>query len=149
MKPIDHTKDGSTRDVPAEWFVGSPAIRDMTGLLGTGECEVLHVAFPPGAKTRLHAHRGGQMLIVTDGSGSLVTFERTSEDEEEFGIRRTGTVPLRPGSIQYIPAGVLHTHGSDGSAISHIAINYPDPDTGRYETAWYGSDFEGIVTGRL
>ena len=152
MESVNYNESGKTReDVSKEWFVGEPALKDLSENLAINECKTFHVTFPNGAKTKLHYHQGGQLLIVTKGIGSLVIFNKTDGDETKFGIEEKEVIELKEGSIQYIPPKILHTHGSiNGETLSHIAINYPAANTEKeYETVWYESDFKHQVTKRL
>ena len=152
MKPVDYSKDGNERqDVSKDWFVGEPILKDLSGMLEINESKIFHVTFPNGAKTKLHFHQGGQLLIVTEGVGNLVIFKKLEGDESKFSIEEKEIIELKKGSIQYIPAKILHTHGSiDGETLSHIAINYPASEVGKeYQTVWYESDFKHQVTEKL
>ena len=152
MKPVDCTKDGQPRtDVSKNYFVGDPTLEDLTGVLDINESKIYHVSFPKGAKTKLHYHKGGQLLIVTKGSGSLIIFKKIDGDESKFSIQEEQVIELKENSIQYIPAKVLHTHGSNGQdSLSHIAINYnPTQKTNDADTVWYESDFKHQVEKRL
>lgn len=152
MKAVNYTKDGQPRtDVSKEYFIGEPTLEDLTEILELNESKIYHVSFPEGAKTKLHYHQGGQLLIVTKGSGSLVIFKKIDGDESKFRIEESQVIELKENSIQYIPAKVLHTHGSDGkSVISHIAINYmSSEEVNDADTIWYESDFKHQVDRRL
>ena len=104
---------------------------------------VLHVKFHKGARTKIHAHTSGQMLIVTGGTGSLITYSGNSK-KIPFKVKIKEKIPLRKGSIAYIPAGTLHTHGSvkKSEIFSHIALNLADK-RGAFKTLWYESDLAG------
>ena len=87
MKPVNYNNDGNTRqDVSKDWFVGEPSLKDLSGKLEINESKIFHVTFPNGAKTKLHYHQGGQLLIVTKGTGSLVIFDKKDDGESEFKI---------------------------------------------------------------
>jgi quercetin dioxygenase-like cupin family protein len=67
------------------------------------------INFPKGIRNKFHTHDSDQLLIVTEGTGLVVT------DEEE----KTVTV----GDVIYIPAGEKHWHGANAdSDFSHISI---------------------------
>ena len=152
MNPVDYNKDGKIReDVSKNWFVGEPILKDLSESLEINENKIFHVTFPNGAKTKLHYHQGGQLLIVTEGIGSLVIFRKLEGNESNFKIEEEKTIELKKGSIQYIPPKILHTHGSiTGETLSHIAINYPASNSEKeYETVWYESDFKNQVTEKL
>lgn len=69
-----------------------------------------HVTFSPRARTNWHTHPGGQILLVTSGTGYV---------QERGGPKRI----LRAGESLTCPPGVEHWHGAgpDGT-FSHIAI---------------------------
>lgn len=70
-----------------------------------------NVTFAPGARTNWHSHAGGQLLLVTGGTG------RYQEKGKEIKELRTGDV------IKYMP-DIIHWHGaSPDSEFSHIAIS--------------------------
>ena len=112
--------------------------------------DMYHVHFEAGARTKLHRHDGSQILIVTEGRGSLEIYESDGAAGDVFGIRKQDATPLSSGDIVYIPAHTLHTHGSTDPAqtFSHIAINNLPCGVGEYMTEWYESD-SNRVTGRI
>ena len=68
------------------------------------------VTFEPGARTAWHSHPGGQILIVTAGTGRV---QRWGGPIEE----------IRTGDVVRIPAGQKHWHGASPQAsMTHIAI---------------------------
>jgi quercetin dioxygenase-like cupin family protein len=70
------------------------------------------VKFAPGAGNRMHAHTGEQVLVVTEGKGVVAT-----EQEEQI---------ITPGTIVYIPANEMHSHGATkDSAFAHLSIQTP------------------------
>jgi quercetin dioxygenase-like cupin family protein len=79
---------------------------------GTAGLVVAMVKFDRGAGNRLHAHTGEQVLIVTEGKGVVAT-----ETEEQV---------VTPGTIVYIPANEMHSHGATkDSAFAHVSIQTP------------------------
>jgi quercetin dioxygenase-like cupin family protein len=65
--------------------------------------------FDAGARTKFHKHSGDQILIITDGTGTVAT------DDESLTVV-TGDVIL-------IPAGENHFHGApDATSMAHITI---------------------------
>jgi quercetin dioxygenase-like cupin family protein len=69
------------------------------------------VTFAPGARSAWHTHPGGQILIVTSGTGWV---------QEEGGEKRA----IKPGDVIWTPPGVKHWHGATTStSMSHIAIS--------------------------
>jgi 4-carboxymuconolactone decarboxylase len=68
------------------------------------------VTFAPGARTAWHSHPGGQILIVTAGSGRVQLWEQPIEE-------------IQAGDVVRIPAGVKHWHGaSPGTSMTHLGI---------------------------
>ena len=49
-----------------------------------------HVVFKKSARTKLHYHTGGQLLIVTKGNGSLVLYNKKNRGISKFKISKTG-----------------------------------------------------------
>jgi quercetin dioxygenase-like cupin family protein len=69
------------------------------------------VTFAPGARSAWHTHPGGQILIVTSGTGWV---------QEEGGEKRE----IKPGDVIWTPPGVKHWHGATAAtSMSHIAIS--------------------------
>jgi quercetin dioxygenase-like cupin family protein len=69
------------------------------------------VTFAPRARSAWHTHPGGQILIVTSGTGWV---------QEEGGEKRA----IKPGDVIWTPPGVKHWHGATTStSMSHIAIS--------------------------
>ena len=66
------------KKVKKDYFTGPVTLREISGITKPIEHDVYHVIFKKSARTRLHFHTGGQMLIVTKGKGSLVYYKKTS-----------------------------------------------------------------------
>jgi len=67
------------------------------------------VSFRDGARNKLHAHDGDQVLVITEGEGIVAT-----EAEE----RRVSA-----GDVAFIPAGERHWHGAQpGRSMTHLSI---------------------------
>ena len=152
MKEINYFKDGKIQKVNANYFTGSTKLSEISSILKTKESKIYHVKFLNGARTKLHNHTGGQLLIVTKGEGSLELFRKIGKGNSTFKIRKKEKIKLKIGSIIYIPPKVLHTHGSvnkKSKIFSHIAINfYPSKNT-EPKTTWFESDFKQNVTEKL
>ena len=60
------------------------------------------------------------------------------------------TINLNVGDTVYIPAKILHTHGSvkKNQVFSHIALNFY-PTKGKQQTIWFESDLKSTVTGKI
>ena len=109
-----------------------------------------HVIFKKSARTKLHYHTGGQLLIVTKGNGSLVFYNKKNRGVSKFKISKTKAINLNVGDTVYIPAKILHTHGSvkRNQVFSHIALNYPVNGI-KSQTIWYESDFRSNVISKI
>jgi 4-carboxymuconolactone decarboxylase len=68
------------------------------------------VTFAPGARTAWHSHPGGQILLVTAGTGRVQLWDQPIEE-------------IRVGDVVRIPAGVKHWHGaSPRASMTHLGI---------------------------
>ena len=133
------------------WFTGQTWAKEISSDIGADKQDIYHVHFERGARTKLHRHNGSQILIVTEGRGSLVTYDADQDQEGgNFEITVGKTTPLTSGDVVFIPAQILHTHGSvdDSATFSHIAINNHPCGIGEYVTEWYNTK-DGMATGRI
>ena len=74
-----------------------------------------NVTFQAGARNNWHTHPGGQILIVTDGTGYY--------QEKDKPIQL-----IQRGDVIKIPANVKHWHGASvDSSLTHIAITAVTP----------------------
>ena len=139
------------KKVKKDYFTGPVTLREISGITKPIEHDVYHVIFKKSARTKLHFHTGGQMLIVTKGKGSLVYYKKISGGISKFKISKTKTVNLTSGDVVYIPAKILHTHGSvrKNSVFSHIAINFYPKKNQKPKTEWYESDLRSNVTSKI
>ena len=70
-----------------------------------------YVVFPKGTYNAWHSHEGGQILIVTDGTG----YHQLCDGEVEV---------LHPGDVAFCPPDHTHWHGGSlYGTFAHIAIN--------------------------
>ena len=125
-------------------------LREISGITKPIEHDVYHVIFKKSARTKLHFHTGGQMLIVTSGKGSLIYYKKISAGISKFKISKTKTVNLTSGDVVYIPAKMLHTHGSTrkNSVFSHLAVNFYSKNQ-KSKTVWYESDLRSNVVSKI
>ena len=130
-----------------QYFTGDVKIKEMSSAIKSKEQKVYHVTFF-GSKTKLHNHEGGQILIVTKGQGSLSLYKKIGKGKKKFSIKKTQETKLRPGDLTYIPAKILHIHGSSDKKVvfSHIALNSYPTKNKEPKTTWFESDFESKVT---
>ena len=138
------------KKVKNDYFTGSVTLHDISGITKPTEHDIYHVIFKKSARTKLHFHNGGQMLIVTKGKGSLIYYKKTTNGVSKFKISKTKTVNLNSGDVVYIPAKILHTHGSikKNSVFSHLAVNFYSKNR-KPMTIWYESDLRSNVTSKI
>ena len=147
MKKSSIFGSDAQREINPDWFTGRVWMKVLSDGLGSTKQDMYHVHFEKGARTKLHRHDGSQILIVTEGQGSLDMYESDDEGSDSFRIRQTQTVPLSTGDVVYIPENTLHTHGSTDAAstFSHIAVNNLPCGVGEYVTAWYESTGDAVT----
>ena len=138
------------KKVKKDYFTGPVTLREISGITKPSEHDIYHVIFKKSARTKIHFHTGAQMLIVTKGKGSLVYYKKTTSGISKFKISKTKTVNLTSGDVVYIPAKILHTHGSvrKNSVFSHLAVNFYSKNR-KSKTVWYESDLGSNVTSKI
>ena len=95
----------------ADYFTGSVVVDPLYAANDSTSSTGGLVAFEPGARSAWHTHPGGQVLIVTFGTGWV---------QEEGGEKRE----IKPGDVIWTPPGVKHWHGATATnGVSHIAIS--------------------------
>ena len=134
--------------VNPDYFTGKVVLKEISNIVKSKEQKIYHVTFKNGARTKVHNHSGGQILIVTSGRGSLELFSKSGKNKSKFHIKKTKKTNLYKGDIVYIAAKKLHTHGSidKNKVFSHIAINSKPSINKEVKTVWYESDFKTKVT---
>lgn len=113
------TRGGSrpARPAPAENFTGGARVEVLFEALDPLHASGASVTFEPSARTAWHSHPGGQILVVTAGSGRVQRWGGVIEE-------------IRPGDVVRIPAGQKHWHGASPQAsMTHIAITEPRDGT--------------------
>jgi quercetin dioxygenase-like cupin family protein len=106
---------------PADYFTGIVWVRLLVPNDPALNCQIGNVVFEPGARNNWHTHPGGQILLVTDGTGYY--------QEKGKPIQL-----LRKGDVVNIAPDVKHWHGaSPDSEFTHIAIN---PNTQNGLVVW-------------
>lgn len=79
-----------------------------------------NVTFEPKARTHWHSHKGGQILLITNGQGWYQEWQKEAR-------------PLKAGDVVEIPADVKHWHGAaKDSWFTHVSIEV-DRDKGASE----------------
>ena len=139
------------KKVNVNYFTGPTKLHEISGITKPMEHDMYHVIFKKSARTKLHYHTGGQLLIVTKGNGSLVLYDKKNRGVSKFRISRTDTINLSVGDTVYIPAKILHTHGSvkKNSVFSHIALNFYSTKGVKPQTIWFESDLRSNVMGKI
>jgi quercetin dioxygenase-like cupin family protein len=78
------------------------------------------VAFDAGSRNKFHKHSGDQILIVTDGTGTVAS--------------DTESLTVTEGDVILIPAGENHWHGApDATSMAHITITVKGSQTEQTE----------------
>ena len=139
------------KKVKANYFTGPVKLHEISGITKPKEHDMYHVIFKKSARTKLHYHTGGQLLIVTKGNGSLILFNKKNRGTSKFRISRTNTINLNIGDAVYIPAKILHTHGSvkKNKVFTHIALNFYPTKGVKPQTIWFESDLRSNVMGKI
>jgi len=140
-----------TKKVKKDYFTGPVKLHEISGVTKPNEHDMYHVIFKKSARTKLHFHTGGQLLIVTRGSGSLVYYKKISRGVTKFKISKTKMIKLSNGDVVYIPPKILHTHGSirKNSVFSHLAVNFYSKNNRKPKTVWYESDLRSKVISKI
>ncbi|SVD38438.1 uncharacterized protein METZ01_LOCUS391292 [marine metagenome] len=139
------------KKVKTDYFTGPIELHEISGITKPNEHDMYHVIFKKSARTKLHFHTGGQLLIVTRGSGSLVYYKKISSNVTKFKISKTKMIKLSNGDVVYIPPKILHTHGSirKNSVFSHLAVNFYSKKNRKPKTVWYESDLRSKVISKI
>ena len=124
------------------YFVGDAWLNDISNKIRIKGEKVYLANFNNGARTKIHYHQGGQILVVTKGKGMLVIYKKTSTKKEMVKIQKLSQTNLEQGDVAFIPKNTLHWHGAlKGKNFTHIAFNIFAEQTKEAQTIWYESDF--------
>ena len=139
------------KKVKSDYFTGPVELHEISGITKPNEHDMYHVIFKKSSRTKLHFHTGGQLLIVTKGSGSLVYYKKIGGGISKFKISKTKMINLYSGDVVYIPPKILHTHGSvkRDSVFSHLAVNFYSKKNRKPKTVWYESDLRSKVISKI
>lgn len=112
---------GEPNTAYADYFTG----RSWLAPISTEQIPFSNVTFEPGCRNSWHIHHategGGQMLVGVAGRGWY----------QEEG---QPAVPIEPGTVIHIPAGVKHWHGAaSDSWFAHLAFEVPGEES---RTEW-------------
>ena len=102
------------KDVKTLFPVGEENTAFAQYFIGQSYLPVSNVTFEPGCRNNWHIHhKGGQILLVTDGRGWYQEWGKPARE-------------LKPGDTVDIPPEVKHWHGAaKDSWFAHIAISVP------------------------
>ncbi|MDE1818358.1 MAG: cupin domain-containing protein, partial [Thaumarchaeota archaeon] len=107
-----------------KYFVGDAWLNDISLKLKIQGEKAYLANFNNGARTKVHYHQGGQILVVTKGKGMLVIYKKTDINKNKVSIRKLSQTSLGPGDVAFIPKNTLHWHGAlKGKNFAHIALN--------------------------
>ncbi|MBC1656276.1 cupin domain-containing protein [Listeria welshimeri] len=94
-----------------EYFIGNAYLKMLVPEDTVYNCPIGNVTFEPGARNNWHIHDGGQILLVTGGTGYY---------QEEGQPAKL----LKEGDVVTIPKDVKHWHGATkDSWFVHLAIS--------------------------
>jgi 4-carboxymuconolactone decarboxylase len=114
---ISRSGSRPVRPGPAQNFTGGARIEMLFEAVDPSHASGGSVTFEPGARTAWHSHPGGQILIVTAGTGRVQLWGGPIEE-------------IRAGDVVRIPANQKHWHGaSPNASMTHIAITEPRDGT--------------------
>ena len=94
----------------AQYFIGNSYLKP----LNSNGVFMANVTFEPGCRNNWHIHhKGGQILLCTDGEGWYQKWGQTAQK-------------LRPGDVVYIAPGIKHWHGAvKDEWFTHVAVEIP------------------------
>jgi 4-carboxymuconolactone decarboxylase len=109
------------RRAASENFTGPVWVDMVVTEAATYDARIGNVTFEPGSRTDWHVHPGGQILLVTGGSGY-------------HQVRGEPMHLIRKGDVVKVPPGVAHWHGAlPESELTHVAVVTNDSAG---ETTW-------------
>ena len=124
------------------YFVGDAWLNDISLKLKIKGEKAYLANFNNGARTKVHYHQGGQILVVTKGKGMLVIYHKANIAKDTVKIRKLSQTSLGLGDVVFIPKNTLHWHGAlKGRNFAHIALNIFTEKAKEAQTIWYESDF--------
>ncbi len=99
---------------PAEWFMGTVWLQELSGAASGSHLRVFRVSFEPGARTAWHTHPHGQLLHIVAG---IARVQKAGEP----------AIEVQPGDSVWIEPGERHWHGAaPNCAMVHIAAQIAD-----------------------
>lgn len=129
------------------YFVGDAWLSDISVKLQIKGEKAYLANFNNGARTKVHYHQGGQILVVTRGQGMLVIYKKVNINKDTVKIQKLSQTSLGEGDVAFIPKNALHWHGAlKGKNLAHVALNIFTEKAKEAETIWYESDFASYAT---
>jgi quercetin dioxygenase-like cupin family protein len=102
-------------------FTGTAWLQMLVNSDSLYNTSIGNVTFEPKARTNWHKHPGGQILLVTDGSGYYQEKGKPAQ-------------LLHKGDVIKIPPDAEHWHGAaHESSLTHIAVS---PNTDKGSVVW-------------
>lgn len=121
MKQNTETIFPKGEKITNNYFSGTAWLQMLVNNDSTYNTSIGNVTFEPGARTNWHKHPGGQILLVTDGTGY-------------YQERGKPAQVIRKGDVVKIPLDTEHWHGAaPNNSLSHIAIS---PNTEKGSVIW-------------
>ena len=150
MQKINTSKLGPDKALvksKKRYFVGDAWLSDISVKLKVKGEKTYLANFSNGARTKVHYHQGGQILVVTKGTGMLVIYKKTNINNDKVRIKKLSQSSLTKGDVVFIPKNILHWHGAvKRKNFAHIALNIFTEKAKEAQTVWYESDFESYAT---
>lgn len=107
---ITRTGSRAIDRAPEANFTGDVHVERLYDAVDPSHSSGGFVTFAPGARTAWHSHPGGQILLVTAGTGRVQLWGQP-------------ILEIGPGDVVRIPAGVKHWHGaSPRASMTHLGI---------------------------
>jgi len=107
--------------LPNDRFTGTAWLEMLVPKDSIFNCPIGNVTFEPGARTHWHRHPGGQLLLVTGGTGY--------SQEEGKPVR-----VIHEGGVEKVLPNVKHWHGATpDSWLVHISIT---PNAQKGDAEW-------------
>lgn len=139
--------DASLVKSKKRYFAGDAWLSDISVKLKIKGEKAYLANFNNGARTNVHYHQGGQILVVTRGKGMLVVYKKVNINKGTVKIEKLSQTSLEEGDVVFIPKNMLHWHGAlKGKNFAHIALNIFTEKAKEAETIWYESDFVSYAT---
>lgn len=137
--------DDSLLSENRNYFVGKVILHDISRGIDVKDQKVYYAGFRNGARTKVHYHEGGQILLVTQGKGILVLYKGSTK-RQKIKIKPITKILLKMGDVVYIPKHTLHWHGAiERKNFSHIAFNSFTSSSKEARTIWYDSNYTSFA----